>query len=331
MNLDVLSEFQLRYNKSTGKTHTLWPNNPYHNLEHVMNFDYSTCPSYEAKVAAIFHDALYDPSFRYNEDAAINALRLVYEDTPESSRYYNYEKVVKLIESTKNHNLFSRDCDSDPDLAWLHSNDLKYLREKNPIKIIETEKLFFKEYQFTNFSFYVEKRKEVLNSYKDHPYVDNETIRFIGEFLDSWKPNVAVAGGSFNPFHVGHLDVIQKAERVFDKVIIAQGQNLEKPTNDYSLLTIQGIKKYEKRIYAGSLFEFLNKLNKEYPNLTLIRGLRNNDDMEQESTLNVYKEQFAPNVTSMYILSDPKFQHVSSGAIRQLEKLKLSTLGMKVL
>src|SRR5688572_6111322 len=47
-------------------------------------------------------------------------------------------------------------------------------------------------------------------------------------FLSAFQPNIGVFAGSFNPFHRGHLNVLEKAERIFDKVIIAFGRNPEK-------------------------------------------------------------------------------------------------------
>jgi hypothetical protein len=51
-----------------------------------------------------------------------------------------------------------------------------------------------------------------------HHYVLNDILR-------NWKPNIGIFPASFNPAHIGHLNILEKAEKIFDKVIIARGIN----------------------------------------------------------------------------------------------------------
>ena len=122
----------------------------------------------------------------------------------------------------------------------------------------------------------------------------------------------------------GHYDVLQQAERVFDKVILAQGQNEDKQIAKYSLDDVTVLRYHEKLKYEGSLFSFLDWKRKELKNVTLIRGLRNYHDLHDESSLFNFANDFT-DVPFAYFISKSANVHISSGAIR-----KLTTLGKDV-
>ena len=123
--------------------------------------------------------------------------------------------------------------------------------------------------------------------------------------------------GSFNPFHKGHYDILQQAEKVFDKVIIAQGQNEDKGTAEFSLDNVSVLKDHEKITYKGSLFSFLDDQKKRLGNLTSIRGLRNYHDLHDESNLFNFGKDMT-DVPFVYFISKSENLHISSGAVRKL-------------
>jgi len=166
----------------------------------------------------------------------------------------------------------------------------------------------------------VGKRINILQKLINHPYVYEDTVDQIQDFLCSWNPKVGIACGSYNPMHVGHLDIIRQAEKVFDKVIIAQGYNREKLHSEYSIHDLKTIRYYQKDVYTGSLVEYLKEKQNTYANLTVIRGLRNNDDLEHETILMNFTADYI-DVPFMYVLSKAEHRHISSAAIRQLQKV----------
>jgi pantetheine-phosphate adenylyltransferase len=122
--------------------------------------------------------------------------------------------------------------------------------------------------------------------------------------------------GSFNPFHKGHYNILQKAERIFDKVIIARGVNPGKDKTTYELPEVLRYRQIET--YEGLLTEFINDLGYD---VTTIRGLRNGSDLQYE--LNQYRylqELGGKNISVTAIFCDMEFEHISSTGIRQLEK-----------
>ncbi len=138
------------------------------------------------------------------------------------------------------------------------------------------------------------------------------------EFVDYMKAknrNIAVYAGSFNPFQQGHYNILQKAERIFDKVIIARGINPEKNNELVELPDV--IKDRQIMSYDGLLTDFINTLGHE---VTLIRGLRNSTDLQYELTQYRFLQDLKPNINVVSIFCDKEFEHISSSAIRMLKK-----------
>jgi cytidyltransferase-like protein len=287
----------------------------HHSVQHILAFDWESCPSPEAAIAAVYHDADYDPQKGDQETVSANiAMKICEKYFPD----VNISQVVRLIMSTKDH--INSYCKDDVDMVWLHYNDLSYLRELDISNIIATEKRIFREYQYVPFHVYREKRIEILNQYRKHLLVYSSTISEIIEFLNSWVPNIGIYPGSFNPFHVGHKYILDEASKIFDKVIVAQGQNLEKSPSTYSIFTVDGLRDYQKETFTN-LFELLDNQKKEC-NLTVIRGIRNGGDLSDELTLQTFIRE-KTKLPCINIFTDPNRAHISSGAIRQLETLKV--------
>ena len=294
------------------------PKMPYHGKDHIMSFELNNAPSLDAFCAGVFHDSDYDPKRKDNEERACFAFGNFRQEHPYALEHASYERVSDLIMTTRDHVKYFDP--SDAEIWWLHYNDLAYLRETDLEKIVATEKRIFKEYQFTPWEEYRERRIKLLKYYAEHPLVNESTVAKITAFLTTWTPRIAIFAGSFNPMHIGHLDVIRQAEQIFDKVIIAQGQNLEKEANEANLLALQTIRFHEKTKYDGSLFAFLNEMQKKYPTVTFVRALRNNDDLEHETIIHNYQKDYTT-VPTVYFLANAELRHVSSGAIKQLQKV----------
>ena len=132
--------------------------------------------------------------------------------------------------------------------------------------------------------------------------------------------------GSFNPFHVGHADILHQAQAVFDEVIVAIGQNPEKKD-----LSGEKIFPYQHPIlngakvmcYKGLVSEFLNYLsfNHDDCDYFLIRGLRNGADLQYEQNQLRFIREMYPSLKTVIFIGDSKFDHISSSALRALQKV----------
>lgn len=130
---------------------------------------------------------------------------------------------------------------------------------------------------------------------------------------------IAVYPGSFNPFHKGHLNILEKAEKIFDKVIILRGNNLEK--NDERLPLPQSIQNRHIIEYSGLLTDSVHGLYQYLGHMpTIIRGLRNSIDLQYEMNQYRYLQELMPEIQMVSIFCDKEFEHISSSGIRTLSK-----------
>ena len=125
---------------------------------------------------------------------------------------------------------------------------------------------------------------------------------------------IGVYAGSFNPFHKGHYNILCKAEKIFDKVIIARGINPEK--NNVLVPLPKILDDRPVLSYNGLLTDFMTSLEEE--NVTLIRGLRNSVDLQFEMNQYRYFQDLMPNIQMVSIFCDKEFEHISSSGIRLL-------------
>lgn len=165
----------------------------------------------------------------------------------------------------------------------------------------------FRMHQSVPFNRYREERLAYLSTLNG-----SETSRML---VRTMQPKIAVFAGSFSPFHKGHYNVLQKAENIFDKVIIAFGQNPEKQAQGYKIP--QTIRDRQIERYEGLLTDFVQTLGHE---VVIIRGLRNSTDFQYEQNQYRYIQELMPDIRIVNIFCDKEFEHISSSGIRTLEK-----------
>lgn len=136
------------------------------------------------------------------------------------------------------------------------------------------------------------------------------------DYVRNKKPVIAIYAGSFNPFHKGHKNVMEKAEKIFDKVIIAVGDNKSKSVEGFSnVKTLDYLKYKQIDFYKGLLSDYLK--TKPY-DVTLIRGLRSSFDFQHELNQHRFLQTLMPEIKIVNIFCDSEFEHISSSSIKQL-------------
>lgn len=171
--------------------------------------------------------------------------------------------------------------------------------------------------------------REKSNDKLDTLYEENgELIKaFLSLPLKKEKPipRVAIYPGSFNPWHLGHDDILKKALKIFDKVIVAIGLNPEKTSGTIPEL----VEDVQSRISTelrekSSVVYFHGLLAKEVVRVgavAVIRGLRNGHDLQYEMNNQYWNEDLGLEVPIVYFVCDRKLSHISSSAIRSLGKI----------
>lgn len=176
-------------------------------------------------------------------------------------------------------------------------------------ELLETERKEFALHQHNDFLDYQKQRLAFLESQS------NPNSKALIDFVKTNHPKIAVFAGSFNPFHKGHYNVLKKAERLFDKVIIAFGRNPDK--TDRSWPIPKTISNRQHTEYHGLLTDHIESFGYD---VTVVRGLRNSTDFQYEQNQYRYIQELKPDIKIINIFCDKEFEHISSSGIRTLEK-----------
>ena len=142
--------------------------------------------------------------------------------------------------------------------------------------------------------------------------------------------NTAIYPGTFDPITHGHIDVIKKSLNVFDKLIVATTNNLNK---DYhfsiedriSIINdslFKDLKFNKKKIKVISFDNLTIDLCKKYKANTIIRGLRAVSDFEYEFQLAGMNKKLNSKIETMFLMSDVENQIISSRFVKEIIKLK---------
>ena len=131
----------------------------------------------------------------------------------------------------------------------------------------------------------------------------------------------AICPGSYGPITLGHLNVIRRAARLFDKVVVCVGVNAGK----HALFTLEERMDHIRRVTArlgnvevaswdGLQVDFA----KNYENPVLVRGLRTITDFEYEFQMEMFNKRLNKDVETIFLAAAEKYTYLSSSAVREL-------------
>lgn len=132
---------------------------------------------------------------------------------------------------------------------------------------------------------------------------------------------IVVYAGSFDPFTHGHLDIIKRGSKLFDELIVAVAHNPEKKGLLSTEERVNLIKKCTEDINGVKVFSFegltVNFANEHNAN-ALLRGIRSFSDFEYEHQLSQINSTLNKNIETVFLISKPEYNHISSSAVREL-------------
>jgi len=139
----------------------------------------------------------------------------------------------------------------------------------------------------------------------------------------------AIYPGTFDPITYGHIDVIKKSLNIFDRVIVATTDNINKNyyfSIDERLSIINNslfkdLKLNKKKIKVISFNNLTIELCKKYKATAIIRGLRAVSDFEYEFQLAGMNKKLNSNIETMFLMSDVENQIISSKFVKEIASL----------
>lgn len=127
--------------------------------------------------------------------------------------------------------------------------------------------------------------------------------------------------GTFDPITLGHVDIINRALPLFDKIIVGIGLNAAKApmfSAEQRLKWIHEIYKDEERVegavYEGLTIDFCKKINAQF----ILRGIRYVSDFEYEKTIADANRTLDKSIETIFLTGEPKYTSVASTIVRDI-------------
>ena len=139
------------------------------------------------------------------------------------------------------------------------------------------------------------------------------------------KERVAVCPGSYDPVTNGHVDILKRVSRVFDRVVVGVvGQSIRKSSSLFSpeerlgflerAVAEAGLENVEVKIFSNLLVDFVREQN----GTAIVKGLRAISDFEYEFEMNQLNRKLAPDIESVYIFASSEFSFLSSTGVKEM-------------
>ena len=132
----------------------------------------------------------------------------------------------------------------------------------------------------------------------------------------------AICPGSFDPVTLGHVDIIRRASKLFEKVVVCVVYNANKKS---SFLTLEERKEHVERVtadlpnvtvdtWSGLLVDYAAR----YEDPVVVRGLRAVSDYEKECQMALMNKRLYPELETFFLAASEKYMYLSSSAVKEL-------------
>ena len=141
---------------------------------------------------------------------------------------------------------------------------------------------------------------------------------------------IAICPGTFDPVTYGHLDVIGRASKMYDEVVVGvvnlpwrKGNTLF--TGEERVALLRGATRDLPNISIETFSSLLVTFARDRGAMAIIKGLRAISDFEYELEMNQLNRRQAPEIESVYLMASPKYSFISSSGVKEL-----ATFGGKI-
>ena len=136
------------------------------------------------------------------------------------------------------------------------------------------------------------------------------------------RPLTAICPGSYDPVTLGHLDIIGRAARIFDRVVVGVVRD---PHHKATLFTVEervGFLKDALADHANVEVDVFSELVVDFAHrwgaTTMVKGLRVISDFEWEFQMNHLNRTLAPDIETLYVMARPQYSFVSSSGVKEI-------------
>lgn len=134
--------------------------------------------------------------------------------------------------------------------------------------------------------------------------------------------SLAICPGSFDPITLGHLNIIRRASKIFDKVIVCIMFNSTKTKPMFTIdERVEMVKKVVDRfpnVEVGTFDGLLAEYAKQFDDAVIVKGMRAASDFEYEFQMNLINKKINPSLETMFLTASEKYTFLSSSVVREM-------------
>ena len=136
---------------------------------------------------------------------------------------------------------------------------------------------------------------------------------------------IAIYPGSYDPITNGHLDIIERSSKLFDKIVVAVARNAEKGSALFSeserITMINQSIPHLKNVEVDSFHGLLVNYAAEKNSIAIIRGLRALSDFEFEFKMALMNRSLKEEISTVFMMPHEKYTHISSSLVKEVASL----------
>lgn len=132
---------------------------------------------------------------------------------------------------------------------------------------------------------------------------------------------IAVYPGSFDPITNGHLDIIERASKIFDKVVVGVLNNKNKKpkfASEERVMLIKKVTEHFPNVETASFDGLLVDFAREHSASVIIKGLRTVNDFEYEFQMALLNKTLDNDCETMFMMTNSKYSYISSSMVNEL-------------